>query len=309
MNEFQLIKKYFAPLSLNNKGSFNLTDDIFFDYKKKIGISVDTYIEKIHFLNFKKPDLVIKKILRASLSDLLCKGLHPKYYFISASGNKNHFTKSNLIKINKILKSEQKKFSIKISGGDTVLSNKLSFTIIVVGYAKNKPILRNNAKENDDIYVTNYLGDPYLGLKILQSKKKIQYYKYFVKSFFSTNIPYKFSQKLFLFANSSIDISDGLYQDLNHIMSNSKLNYKLFEKKIPISNKLKQYLNSKKLNKNNFISKGDDYQILFTANKNKKKLIKRIAKKTNTLVTKIGVVVRNKLKKAHKSQGYIHKFS
>ena len=172
MNEFQLIKKYFAPLSLNNKGSFNLTDDIFFDYKKKIGISVDTYIEKIHFLNFKKPDLVIKKILRASLSDLLCKGLHPKYYFISASGNKNHFTKSNLIKINKILKSEQKKFSIKISGGDTVLSNKLSFTIIVVGYAKNKPILRNNAKENDDIYVTNYLGDPYLGLKILQSKKK-----------------------------------------------------------------------------------------------------------------------------------------
>ena len=114
---------------------------------------------------------------------------------------------------------------------------------------------------------------------------------------------------MFLFANSSIDISDGLYQDLNHIMSNSKLNYKLFEKKIPISNKLKQYLNSKKLNKNNFISKGDDYQILFTANKNKKKLIKRIAKKTNTLVTKIGVVVRNKLKKGHKSQGYIHKFS
>ena len=65
---------------------------------------MDTYIEKIHFLDFTKPDLVIKKILRASLSDLLCKGLNPKYYFISASGNKNHFTKSNLIKINKIFK-------------------------------------------------------------------------------------------------------------------------------------------------------------------------------------------------------------
>jgi len=101
MNEFQLIKKYFAPLSLNNKGSFNLTDDIFFDYKKKIGISVDTYIEKIHFLNFKKPDLVIKKVLRSSISDLICKGVKPKYYFISASGNKNSFTKKNLNLIGK----------------------------------------------------------------------------------------------------------------------------------------------------------------------------------------------------------------
>ena len=36
MNEFQLIKKYFAPLSLNNKGSFNLTDDIFLIIKKKL---------------------------------------------------------------------------------------------------------------------------------------------------------------------------------------------------------------------------------------------------------------------------------
>ena len=70
MNEFKLIKKYLSPLSINNKGSFNLADDIFFDYKKKIGISIDTYIEKIHFLDFKSPDLVIKKILRASLSDL-----------------------------------------------------------------------------------------------------------------------------------------------------------------------------------------------------------------------------------------------
>ena len=38
MNEFEIINKYFSPLSLKNKGSFNLKDDIFFDYKKKIAI-------------------------------------------------------------------------------------------------------------------------------------------------------------------------------------------------------------------------------------------------------------------------------
>ena len=318
MNEFQLIKKYFAPLSTNNKGSFNLADDIFFDYKKKIGISVDTYIEKIHFLNFKNPDLVIKKILRASLSDLICKGLNPKFYFISSSGNKKHFTKLNLVKINKILKSEQKKFSIKISGGDTVYSNKLSFTIIVVGYTKNKPILRSNAKLDDDIYVTNYLGDSYLGLKILQSKKKIKCHKYFIKRFFSTNLPFKFSQKLYLFANSSIDISDGLYQDLNHIMYSSKLNFKLFERKIPISKKLEQYLNLNKLNKKNFVSRGDDYQILFTAHSKNRSKILALSKKLSSKISLIGSITKNrdiifnyngsKFKMNDKNTGYIHKF-
>ena len=58
MNEFQIIKKYFSSLAKLSEGSFNLTDDIFFDKEKKIGISIDTYVEGIHFLDFKKPDLV-----------------------------------------------------------------------------------------------------------------------------------------------------------------------------------------------------------------------------------------------------------
>ena len=111
MNEFEIIKKYFSKLA-KNKGSFNLKDDIYFDYSKKIAISVDTYIEKIHFIDFKNPDLVIRKCLRSSLSDLICKGIQPKYYFISASGNKKNFIQSKLSKISKALKFEQKKFSI-----------------------------------------------------------------------------------------------------------------------------------------------------------------------------------------------------
>ena len=52
MNEFSIIKKYFSDLSKKNKGSFGLSDDIFFDYIKKFGITIDTYNEGIHFLNF-----------------------------------------------------------------------------------------------------------------------------------------------------------------------------------------------------------------------------------------------------------------
>ena len=112
MQEFDLIKKYFSKLSKNNKSSLNLNDDVFFDKSKELVISVDTYIEGIHFVNFKYPNLVIKKIIRSSISDLICKGVNPKYYFISGSGNQKSFSKRNLELISKSLMEEQKKYSI-----------------------------------------------------------------------------------------------------------------------------------------------------------------------------------------------------
>jgi len=308
MNEFEIIDKYFSKLTKNNRGSFNLKDDIFYDYNKKIAISVDTYVDKIHFMNFKHPNLVIKKCLRSSLSDLICKGVNPKYYFIASAGNSKHFTKINLSKISKALKSEQKKFSIKLSGGDTTYSNTLSFTFVVIGYATTLPVLRNGAKLNDNIYITNTVGDAFLGLYIIKKNKKILNHKYFVNSFYLPNIPYKFGKKMHLFANAAIDISDGLFQDINHLMENSKFAYDLDLNKIPISVNLAKYLKKNNKKKKSFVSNGDDYQILFTAKKNKSNLIKRIAKKTNTLITKIGVIKKQNIKKTIKNQGYLHKF-
>ena len=103
MHEFQIIKKYFSKLSKNNKSSLNLNDDVFFDKSKTLIISVDSYIEGVHFINFKKPELVIKKIIRSSISDLICKGVKPKYYFISGSGNKKTFSSTNLKNISNCL--------------------------------------------------------------------------------------------------------------------------------------------------------------------------------------------------------------
>ena len=81
MDEFELINQYFSKLSNKSKASLNLKDDVFFDKTNKLVISVDTYVEGNHFFNFKNPGLVIKKIIRSSISDLICKGVKPKYYF------------------------------------------------------------------------------------------------------------------------------------------------------------------------------------------------------------------------------------
>ena len=175
MEEFKLINTYFASLVRSNPSAKKLKDDVFFDKSSGVVISIDTYNEGVHFLNFKKPYLVIKKILRSSISDLICKGVKPKYYFISASGNSKSFSNKNLKKISNSLSLEQKKFDIELSGGDTVYSNTNSFTCCVIGFS-NKIVKRHNSMIGDDIYITGHLGDSFIGLLIL--KKKFQYQNY-----------------------------------------------------------------------------------------------------------------------------------
>jgi len=319
MHEFELIKNYFQKLSKKSSSALNLNDDVFFDKKNRLVVSVDTYTEGIHFLDFKKPNLVIKKIIRSSISDLICKGVQPKYYFISGSGNKKSFSKSNLLKISKSLNQEQNKYNIFLSGGDTVFSNKLSFTITSIGFAKNI-IYRNKAKINDDIYVSGNLGDSYLGLLVLKNKIKLNNLltRYFTNQYFMPNIQLKLVNQIKKFANTSIDISDGLLTDLDKMINVQKLSYKLYLKDIPISKNLKKVLDIKKLSKIEYISKGDDYQVLFTASKSKRRIISKIASNYRIKLTKIGttqniskkssIVDDKNIKINIKNKGYFHKF-
>jgi len=319
MHEFELIKNYFLNISKKNKSALNLNDDVFFDKKKGVVISVDTYNIGTYFYDFKSPDLVIKKILRSSISDLICKGVKPKFYFISGSGNKKTFTKYNLYKISKSLKSEQNKFNIYLCGGDTTFSNKLSFTITSLGYSK-KIIYRNKAKLNDDIYVTGNLGDSYLGLKVLSNKAKFKNNDklFFLDKYYKPELPFNLTKYLLKFANSSIDVSDGLIDDLSKMINRQSLSFHLFENKIPVSNKLSNLIKKQRLNKIDLISNGDDYQVLFTAGTNKARIIQNASKTTGIKITKIGKIVSSKDRSLifdekgkqirAKSKGYIHQF-
>ena len=102
-------------------------------------------------------------------------------------------------------------------------------------------------------------------------------------------------------------------------MSNSNLSSEIFVNNIPVSENLDLYLKKIKKNKLDFISNGEDYQILFTANKNKRNLIKKISKATSTKVSIIGII-SNKYISKHiklingkfrlpKKPGYIHNFT
>ena len=131
-------------------------------------------------------------------------------------------------------------------------------------------------------------------------------------------MPIRISSNLLKFANSSIDISDGLFGDLSKLINKSKLFYKVDLNKIPISINLKKYLSKSKKKKINFISKGDDYQIIFTSPKSKRNYIHKFFKKMNQKVTLIGnltkdakdneIVDGDKRLKHANNEGYQHNF-
>ena len=77
-------------------------------------------------------------------------------------------------------------------------------------------------------------------------------------------------------------------------------------------------LESSGVKKINIISRGDDYQILFTANHIKSRIIKKMSKITGVKITKIGKIISGKNKSEiineknkqieAKNKGYIHHF-
>ena len=302
-----------------NPAAKNLNDDVFFDNKNGMVISIDTYNSNVHFKGFKYPYLIIKKIIRSSLSDIICKGVIPKYYFLSGGGNKNTFTKRNLSLISRSLKEEQKKYSIKIGGGDTVYSKIPTFTVTTIGFSKSI-IERNKAKIKDDIYVTGNLGDSFLGLKFIKNNKigPKKFQKYFINKYYCPEIPFNFSKKLKNFANTSIDISDGLISDMYRLINKQNLSFEIDLNSIPISRNLTTYLKNNNKKKQELVFNGDDYQLLFTSSKKYRRKISAIAQKMNQKITIIGKInnsyksnilkLGNKSLKLAKYKGYSHKF-
>ena len=317
MNEHEIIKK--LREIIKNPAAMNLNDDVFFDKKKSLVASMDTYNEKIHYLNFKYPDLIIKKVIRSSISDIISKGIDPKYILLSFSGSKKNFNKKNIRTIIKSIKQEKNKYKFSLIGGDITSSDKSSFTICVFSYSK-KIVKRNKCFINDDIHITGNIGDSSLGLNILKNKISTsnKFKKYFIDKYYKPDLPFGFHRELNKFANSSMDISDGLLIDLKKLINKKSQGFAINYNKLPISNNLKALTKSKNIILKKYLFDGDDYQIIFTANKKYRNIIHKFSRKWNQKVTRIGTIVNsshnfiefnNKFKKITDYQGYIHNFN
>ena len=287
MDEFELIKKYLVPIS-SIESQFLSNDGAIF--RPKIGldyvVSTDTIVEKIHFKGNESPDLIAKKALRTNLSDLAAMGADPEFYSLAIS-LPNTKAKDFIEKFAKGLKEDQKKYKIKLLGGDlTSSSDIITITINIIGTVPSgKSISRSKAMVNDLLYVTGVLGLSNIGL--LNLNKNDNEYSEAKLKYYLPQPRVKFSASVRNFVSSMIDISDGFIQDCRHLAQLSNLEFVVNLENLPIS-KIDLLSYEEKLS--SALIGGDDYELLFTLSPDHEEKINKIADSNGLQITNIGYV-------------------
>ncbi|MBS56888.1 MAG: thiamine-phosphate kinase [Rickettsiales bacterium] len=300
ISEKIIINRFLQKLNFNRLGTFNFQNDAGYLNISKIYktiVTTDTISENIDFFQNDPPESVAQKLVCVNLSDLSAMGSAPKAYTLNLSITPK-INSSWLKKFINRLFFLQKKYHFYLLGGDISKSKELSISATFFGQAKLKYILsQNKCSIGDDIWVTGNLGNSYLGYKILRySKLKIS--KKFQDKFIINYLypePCMFGSIAFKYINSAIDISDGFYGDLKKMLNN-RFGAIINKKNIPISNNLKRIIieNNFKINIDQVLSWGDDYQLIFIANKKFRNKIQNLGKKNNIKLSNVGSVTKTK---------------
>ena len=171
--EFEIINRYFAPLSQGFAGAHGLTDDtasLLIGDGNEAVITLDTMVSGVHFLPTDPPDLIARKLLRVNLSDLAAAGATPRTYFLSLS-LPSSVIDSWIAAFAGGLAADQMSFGVVLGGGDTTSTpGPLTLSLTAIGEApRGQAISRAGAKPGQDIYVSGTIGDAALALALIQS--------------------------------------------------------------------------------------------------------------------------------------------
>ncbi|WP_418179145.1 thiamine-phosphate kinase [Aliarcobacter lanthieri] len=244
--------------------------------------SMDAFFENVHF---KKEWMSLKQIAYKSMivniSDAIAMNAKPKYALLSVAIPKT-YTNKDLKSLTKGFKKACKEFDIKIIGGDTIQNEKLDISITIVSKTSN-PIFRTGAKNGDLVCYTGTLGETRKDLEKLFKNDKISKNSKFIKPILNPEFFYHISK----YVNASMDISDGLFLDLEKLSKSSKIGFEFFEN----------------ISEDIGIS-GEEYELLFTFDEKNKEKIEKIAKKYNVKLNIFAKAINGEFKTEYKNHHF-----
>lgn len=243
MNEFDIIRRYFAghgprrddvPLGIGDDAAL-LAPPL----GQVLATTVDTLQAGVHFPLDTRAEDVGHKALAVNLSDLAAMGATPAWVTLALS----------LPAVDEVWLSAfaqgffdlAKKHGVQLVGGDTT-RGPLSITVQAQGFVPvDQALTRRGARAGDGIFVTGNLGDAGAGLAIKQASLvatgPVQ-----ETLLARLNRPVaRVTTGLALrgVASAAIDISDGLGQDLGHILTASGVGAELEIDALPLSDALR----------------------------------------------------------------------
>ncbi len=254
IGEFGLIERFRKSIKTDSsviKGSGDDCAVLAYDKDNYQLFTCDMIVEGQDFTLKDSLRLIGRKALAVSLSDIAACGGIPRYAVVSL-GLPGNTTVSEADNITKGMFSLAREYKVNIVGGDISKAACLIIDVSMTGIVEKKNlVLRSGAKIGDIIFVTGALGGSIKG-KHLKFTPRIKESRFLVQNFK---------------VNAMIDVSDGLTQDLNHILEASKAGGLIYEDLVPVSKEAKDLEDA--------LSAGEDFELLFTLPfKEAKKIIK-----------------------------------
>lgn len=259
--------------------------------------STDLMVEGVHFsVEYAPAEALGYKLLAVNVSDIAAMGGTPSAFTVSLAAPADaqvHWIKD----FYRGLKDAADEFQCRLVGGDTSSGPCLMFSIAIIGDAPlSGPVLRSGASVGDDLFVSGWPGESALGFKILSQRFDCTGSRR--KKLISRHL--KPSPRLKLgktlgeqgLAASMIDVSDGVLKDLSHIIEASNVGAEIWAESLPLSEELRQEAEALGLNGEDiFLTGGEDYELLFTANPAKRQAVLEAAEAVHTPATRIGTIV------------------
>jgi thiamine-monophosphate kinase len=297
--EFDIIRRFFAPLARSEPGALDLTDDAAIVSVRpgySLVVSTDTIIEGAHFFSGDTAADIAAKGLAVAFSDIAAMGATATAYTLSLSLPR--VWKCGQIErwlgaFAEELRVEQQAIGVILVGGDTVATpGPLSLTLTVFGMIRSgHELRRSGARIGDLVYVSGNIGDGALGLSVLTGHldqlDDVQR-EALARRFRRPTPRLALGLHLSGIAHSAVDVSDGLVADLGHICDASRVQANIEAARIPLSEPARAALGANPALMAQILSGGDDYELVFTAPPEAAESLARIAANVDLALTKIG---------------------
>ncbi len=300
-SEFELIARLSAGISLSRRTILGAGDDcaIVSRPRGQVLFTIDSIVEKVHFdLRWGTPEALGARALAVNLSDIAAMGGRPTACVVNL-GVREGITSRTLERIYSGLRDAAREASIDIVGGNITRARELSITIAILGEAGRGVMRRDAARPGDEIFVTGTLGDAALGWRILagklrtrgDAKKNRASEKYLVERFLSPHARLYAGQRLAALrpAPAAIDVSDGLMQDLGHILEQSGVGAEIDAPRIPVSPAYRTLMGGDMVHA---LTGGEDYELIFCARPGHSEA--ELSRRLRVAVRRIGRIVRGK---------------
>ncbi len=271
-DEFDIIHRYFAPLTRGDKAAFGLTDDAA-AIPTRAGfehvVTTDAIVQGVHFLDDETPENIAHRLCGSNLSDLAAMGARPLGFTLAAAWQKG-ISAGYIEAFATGLGEWVDAFAFPLLGGDTVTTpGPMMFSLTAIGEVEaGRALTRGGAKPGDTVYVTGTIGDGALGLLAARGKFESLSHKDtdYLKARFRRPSPrVSTGQALVGTASACIDISDGLVQDLGHIAAASGVSVRITSDRIPLSKAARAALEADPSLLETVLTGGDDYELAFTS--------------------------------------------